>query len=88
LATCCLSAAGLERLTKGGITGPDGTFFRYDFTDQTPEGRRYLGHGGGAPGMNGMLMIFPESGYVVSVLANRDPPVAQTLAHFIADRLP
>jgi D-alanyl-D-alanine carboxypeptidase len=83
-----LGAAGLEKLTTGGLTGPDGTFFRYDFTDETLEGRRFWGHGGGAPGMNGMLMIFPDSGYTVVVLANRDPPVAQALADYIADRLP
>jgi CubicO group peptidase (beta-lactamase class C family) len=83
-----LSAAGVERLRSGGLAGPDGTFFRYDFTDQTPEGHRYLGHGGGAPGMNGMLMIFPDTGYTVVVLANLDPPVAQNLANFIGDRLP
>jgi len=83
-----LSAAGLQKLATGGITGPDGTFFRYDFTDETPEGRRFWGHGGGAPGMNGMLMIFPESRYTVVVFANRDPPVAQALANYIADRLP
>jgi CubicO group peptidase (beta-lactamase class C family) len=82
-----LSATGVERLRTGSLTGPDGMVFRYDFTDQSPEGRRFMGHGGGAPGMNGMLMIFPD-GYTVVVLANRDPPVAGNLANFIADRLP
>jgi D-alanyl-D-alanine carboxypeptidase len=83
-----LTAASLERLASGGIKGPDGTFYRYDFSSTTAEGRKYLGHGGGAPGMNGDLRIFPDSGYTVVVLANRDPPVAQTLANFISDRLP
>jgi D-alanyl-D-alanine carboxypeptidase len=83
-----MNAASLVQLTTGGIRGTDGTFYRYDFTDQTPEGRRFWGHGGGAPGMNGDLRMFPDSGYVVVVLANRDPPVAQTLAGYISDRLP
>jgi hypothetical protein len=40
------------------------------------------------PGMNGMLRIYPTSGYVVAVLANLDPPSAQEIAVFIGDRLP
>ena len=48
----------------------------------------YWGHGGGAPGMNGDLRIFPDSGYVVVVLANMDPPAAQALSSFISDRMP
>lgn len=83
-----VNAASLVQLTTGGVMGPDGTFYRYDFTDQTAEGRRFWGHGGGAPGMNGDLRMFPDSGYVVVVLANRDPPAAQTLAAYISDRLP
>jgi hypothetical protein len=50
--------------------------------------RRYLGHGGSAPGMNGELRIFPDDGYTVVVLANRDPPAAMILENFIGDRLP
>ena len=46
-----------------------------------------VGHGGGAPGMNGELLIF-RSGYVVVVLANLDPPAATEVARFIAARLP
>jgi D-alanyl-D-alanine carboxypeptidase len=33
-------------------------------------------HGGGAPGMNGELRVFPELGYVVVGLSNLDPPAA------------
>jgi CubicO group peptidase (beta-lactamase class C family) len=32
----------------------------------------YFGHGGGAPGMNSMLRIFPALGYTVVVLSNYD----------------
>ena len=37
---------------------------------------RSYGHGGGAPGMNGELRVFPELGYVVVSLSNLDPPAA------------
>ena len=60
----------------------------FGFEDHTlPDGVRYFGHNGGAPGMNGRLCIFPESGYVVVVLANLDPPAADSTARFIDDRL-
>jgi len=83
-----MNKASLDKLTTGVLTAPDGTPFRYDFTSRTSEGRLYWGHGGGAPGMNGDLRIFPDNGYVVVVLANLDPPAAQSLASFISDRLP
>jgi hypothetical protein len=43
--------------------------------------------GGGVPGMNGQLKIFPQTGYVVAVLSNFDPPAAQTIASFLDLRL-
>ena len=42
---------------------------------------------GGAPGMNGELRIYPD-GYIVVVLANRDPPAATLITNYIGDRLP
>jgi hypothetical protein len=38
--------------------------------------------------MNGDLRIYPESGYVIAVLANMDPPAAGGVSRFIANRLP
>jgi CubicO group peptidase (beta-lactamase class C family) len=49
---------------------------------------RSFGHAGGAPGMNGDLKVFPESGYVIVALSNLDPPAASRVADFIAARLP
>ena len=46
------------------------------------------GHGGGAPGMNGELRIYPQPGYVVVALSNLDPPVAQRLVEFFENRMP
>jgi D-alanyl-D-alanine carboxypeptidase len=31
------------------------------------------GHGGGAPGMNGDLRVFPQLGYVLVILSNQGP---------------
>jgi D-alanyl-D-alanine carboxypeptidase len=49
---------------------------------------RSFGHAGGAPGQNGDLRVFPESGYVIVALSNLDPPAASKLVDFIAARLP
>jgi D-alanyl-D-alanine carboxypeptidase len=49
---------------------------------------RSYGHGGGAPGMNGELRVFPELGYVVVGLSNLDPPAATELVEFFALRMP
>lgn len=92
MANRLLDAAHTKLLTTGGITAPNGHFFPYDFGGAAGDGRRFFGHGGGAPGMNGELRIFPaepgHDAYTIVVLANRDPPVASVLANFISDRLP
>lgn len=51
-------------------------------------GTRCFGHNGGAPGMNGGLEICPASGYVVTALANMDPPAAEKISEFVLNRLP
>jgi D-alanyl-D-alanine carboxypeptidase len=81
-----MDAEHTKRLVSGGVTMPGGAFFRYDFW--APGRHTFVGHGGGAPGMNGVFAIFPETGYVLVVLANRDPPVAQGVANFFAERIP
>lgn len=62
--------------------------YAYGMVDRTVNGQRAVGHGGGAPGMNGDLLFFPQSGYAVAVLANLDPPAAQRISEFAANRMP
>lgn len=78
-----------DLVTTGKVDAPrPGAKYAYGFEDEmTPSGARRIGHGGGAPGMNGILSIFPSSGYVIVVLANRDPPVAREIENFIGDRV-
>lgn len=81
-----LDARHTALLATGKVdTGPGR--YAYGFNERTRDGRRAIGHGGGAPGMNGDLLIF-DSGYVIAVLANLDPPAAQRVSDFIANRLP
>src|SRR5215831_3244188 len=83
-----LDAKHTEMLTTGKAETGDGDKYAYGFMDRTSGGVRSYGHGGGAPGMSGELAVYPQSGYVVAVLANLDPPAAQRIASFIGNRLP
>jgi len=77
-----------DLLTTGHTQIVEGEKYAYGFMDKTEAGVRSFGHGGGAPGMNGELRIYPASGYVIVVLANLDPPAASRPADFIGNRLP
>ena len=83
-----LNAHYTELLTTGKVDSPGGEKYADGFGDRTQNGVRSFGHGGGAPGMNGDLKIYPESGYVIAVLANLDPPAATRISDFIGNRLP
>jgi CubicO group peptidase (beta-lactamase class C family) len=82
-----LDARHVELLTTGKPGTPNDSY-AFGFEDRRINGTRCFGHGGGAPGMNGMLQICPGPGYVVAVLANLDPPAAQRVADFVLNRLP
>ena len=72
---------------KVATTKP-GTQYAYGFEDsRTPDRVRFIGHGGGGPGQNAVVSIFPDSGYVVVALANLDPPAAEEVERFIRMRL-
>ena len=82
-----LNAHYTELLTTGKPGTPDNTY-AFGFEERRFNGIRCFGHGGGAPGMNGMLQICPGPGYVVAVLSNLDPPAATRVADFVLNRLP
>jgi len=84
-----LNAPSMELLITGKVEGGSGGKYAYGFEDQRDkDGNGWVGHAGGAPGMNGDLRIYPKSGYVVVVLANLDPPAAQRISEFLDYRLP
>jgi D-alanyl-D-alanine carboxypeptidase len=83
-----LNAEYTELLITGKVDLPGGgAKYAYGFEDSRQNGVGSVGHGGGAPGMNGQLKILPQSGYVVAVLSNLDPPAAETIASFLDLRL-
>ncbi len=84
-----LDAKNTELLTTGKVNTARGVKYAFGFMDDdTDAAMRHFGHGGGAPGMNGDLEIYPQSGYVITVLSNLDPPAASRISDFVCNRLP
>jgi CubicO group peptidase (beta-lactamase class C family) len=85
-----LDAHYIELLITGKVsTRRPRIKYAFGFEDElTRDGVRCFGHGGGSPGMNGRLSVFPGSNYIVVALASLDPPAADDIARFIRDRLP
>jgi D-alanyl-D-alanine carboxypeptidase len=78
----------ISKATLAEATRPHQQQYGYGFDVQGQGPLRSYGHGGGAPGMNGELRIFPQLGYVVASLSNLDPPAASELVEFFALRMP
>jgi len=78
----------LSEATLADATRPHQQQYGYGFDVQGQGPLRSYGHGGGAPGMNGELRVFPELGYVVVSLSNLDPPAASEVVEFFTLRMP
>jgi D-alanyl-D-alanine carboxypeptidase len=76
-------------LIIGKVKAGPGAKYAYGFEDgRDARGNGWVGHGGGAPGMNGDLKIYPKPGYVIVALTNIDPPAAQRISEYLDPRLP
>jgi CubicO group peptidase (beta-lactamase class C family) len=78
----------ISKASLAEATRPHREQYGYGFGVQGEGRSRSYGHGGGAPGMNGELLIFPGLGYVVVSLSNLDPPAASELVDFFELRMP
>jgi D-alanyl-D-alanine carboxypeptidase len=84
-----LSSDSTRLLITGKAEHAPGASYAYGFEDRRDtRGNGWVGHNGGAPGMNGNLLIYPRSGYITVVLANVDPPAAERIADWLGYRLP
>jgi len=72
-----LGAAGTAQMMRG-----------YALRNMLGDGSGFVGHNGGAPGMNGDLRIYPRAGYVAIALANVDPPAADEVTEVLDASLP
>jgi D-alanyl-D-alanine carboxypeptidase len=82
--------SGSKAETRAQATRPQFTTGAYGFGFQIggPDEARNYGRGGGAPGMNGILRVYPKSGQSVIVLCNLDSPSASRLGDWLHARLP
>ena len=84
-----LDATHTALLLSGKVTMAQSLVkYAYGFVDRFQVGRRLVGHGGGAPGMNGELTFEPNGGYTIVVLSNLDPPAATAIEAWILSNLP
>jgi CubicO group peptidase (beta-lactamase class C family) len=78
----------LSKTLLSEATRPQERRYGYGFGVRGEGPLRMYGHGGGAPGMNGDLRVYPELGYVLVGLSNFDPPAARRPIEFFALRIP
>ncbi|HEY1773221.1 MAG TPA: serine hydrolase domain-containing protein [Gammaproteobacteria bacterium] len=66
--------AQYTRLALSGQVATTRPAVKYGFgmEEQMANGVRIVGHGGGGPGIQGILDIYPDSGYEVAILSNYD----------------
>jgi D-alanyl-D-alanine carboxypeptidase len=80
-----LKAETLAEATRPQFTTGD---YGFGFQLGRPDESRTYGHGGGAPGMNAILRVYPESSQSVIVLCNLDPPTASRIGDWLHARMP
>jgi D-alanyl-D-alanine carboxypeptidase len=84
-----LSKRWMDLLTSGSVY-MDWPGFRYasGFMETVRDGVRWIGHSGGAPGMNAEFWLAPGTDDVIIVLSNIDPPSATAVAQWIVPIVP
>lgn len=76
----------IDREVDGRATG-----YGYLFGVGEDDGHRWVGHTGGAPGVNAFFRLYPEAGYTVVVLSNVDHgaiAAGQWISQLIQQNLP
>ena len=76
-----------DYLLNGTFSGQSGPKFGFALREQMAGTRRFIGNGGGAPGVNSEFRFEPAGDSTVIVLANSSPPAATKLLGDILDRL-
>ncbi|MDQ2861638.1 MAG: beta-lactamase family protein, partial [Pseudomonadota bacterium] len=89
LANRLTRAATTAALTEPQILAAPATSSRperdygFGFTVGTEAGRRWFGHNGGTLGANTEFAVFPKDQLVLTVLSNRDPPMASAMFAYL-----
>ena len=86
-----LSPEMLKTYTTGKVEMGPNDFYAYLISEEVWDGIKSVGHGGGAPGINSDLKIFPEIGYTISAMSNYDTgasAIGSYVAHLLAHGRP
>jgi D-alanyl-D-alanine carboxypeptidase len=76
-----------DYVMNGTFAPEPGPKFGFALREQMAGSRRFIGNGGGAPGINAEFRFEPAGPYTVVVLANTSPPAATRLLAAILARL-
>jgi CubicO group peptidase (beta-lactamase class C family) len=82
-----LDARMTEYVMNGTFAGAPESRFGFALREQIVGSRRFIGNGGGAPGVNAEFRFEPAGDATVVVLANASPPAATKLLTEILNRL-
>jgi CubicO group peptidase (beta-lactamase class C family) len=74
-----LSQRYTDIVTTGKVAAGPGLKYGYGFFCAEVNGRRTIGHSGGFSGINSQLDIHLDTGYMIIVMSNYDPPIAQQI---------
>jgi CubicO group peptidase (beta-lactamase class C family) len=74
----------VDTLTTVKIERGPGGGYAFLFGDSRENGHRYVGHGGGAPGINADLKIFTDLGFTITAMGNYDEG-ASAVTHYALD---
>jgi D-alanyl-D-alanine carboxypeptidase len=83
-----LDARMTDLVLNGTFSGESGPKFGFALREQSAGTRRFVGNGGGAPGINAEFRFEPAGDHTVVVLANMSPPAATDMLRDILNRLP
>lgn len=77
-----------ELLKQATESQTKGNWYGFGFSIQGEGAARWYGHGGGAPGMNGDLRVYPGLGRIVVAFSNLDPETANMMSNYYERRMP
>ena len=84
-----IDAIHREEMTSYKVQQGADDGYAYLYADNRVNGQRYIGHNGGAPGINAEFSVFPDSGYTIVVLSNTNfnaSPVADQIRQWVGFR--
>ena len=80
-----LGHAMTDHILNGTFSGKQRPKYGYALREHVVGGRRFVGNGGGAPGINSEFRFEPDGDYNIIVLSNLSPPSATTVLEHVLE---